>query len=72
MTGTKGVPRVFAHEQDASDAAEVLGQMMDDAGLTAIEKEFARNRLSEKIKTILAANGTIKKDKLYKETKYGY
>lgn len=54
-------PRVFAHEQDASDAAEVLGQMMDDAELTAIEKEFARNRLSEKIKTILAANGTIKR-----------
>lgn len=45
--------------------------MMDDAELTAIEK-FARNRLSEKIKTILAPNGTIKKDKLYKETKYGY
>ena len=54
-------PRVFAHEQDASDAAEVLGQMMDDEELTATEKELARNRLSEKIKTILAAKGTIKR-----------
>ena len=54
-------PRVFAHEQDASDAAEVLGQMMDDAELTAAEKEAARSCLSEKIKTILDAKGTIKR-----------
>lgn len=54
-------PRVFAHEQDADDAAEVLGQMMEDPNLTDTEKSLARERLSAKLQTIIKANGTIKR-----------
>ena len=58
----KGVgARVLAHEQEAEDAAEVLGQMMEDPNLTAEEKVLAKERLSEKIKTIIETNGTIKR-----------
>ena len=53
--------RVFAHEQDAEDAAEVLGQMMEDTDLTEAEKNLARERLSRKLQTIIEANGTIKR-----------
>ncbi len=54
-------PRVFAHEQDADDAAEALGQMMEDPNLTDAEKSLARERLSAKLQTIIKANGTIKR-----------
>ena len=54
-------PRVFVHEQDADDAAEVLGQMMEDPNLTDAEKSLARERLSAKLQTIIKANGTIKR-----------
>ena len=53
--------RVFAHEQDAEDAAEVLGQMMEDTDLTEAEQNLARERLSRKLQTILEANGTVKR-----------
>lgn len=53
--------RVFAHEQDAMDAADVLGQIAEDSSLSAEEKAVARERLSAKIQTIIAANGRIKR-----------
>lgn len=54
-------PRVFAHELEAEDAAEVLGQLDADPGLTPQEKETARDRLSQKIQTILKAKGKIRR-----------
>lgn len=54
-------PRVFAHELEAEDAAEVLGQLDEDPELTPEGREAARDRLSQKIQTILKAKGKIRR-----------
>ena len=54
-------PRLLAHEMEAADAAEVLGQIMEDPTRTVEEKELAQRRLGDKLRTIIEANGTIKR-----------
>lgn len=53
--------RLFSHELSANDAAEVLGQIMDDPDLSATEKAAGKAKLSKKLRTIIEANGTIKR-----------
>ena len=51
--------RVFAHELEAADAAQVLAQIDEDDLISAEERDRTLGRLSAKIKTILASNGKI-------------
>ena len=53
--------RILAHEKEAADAAEVLGQMMEHEGMTEEERLEAKEKLSAKLRAIIESGGEIQR-----------